>query len=160
MDTFRPMRRFKQQLSEEECREVLNSTKRGILSLIGEQGYPYSIPMNHWFCEEDGHIYFHGAKEGHKLDALDACDKACFCVYDDGFRKDGHWALNIKSVVVRGHIRRVEDVEMAKKIGTAITKKFTDDEEYLQHELEHALPRAQCLEFIPVHMSGKLVNEA
>ena len=154
------MRRFKQQLSEEECREVLRTTKRGVLSLIGEQGNPYSIPLNHWFCEEDGHIYFHGAKEGHKLDAIDECDKACFCVYDEGFRKEGEWALNIKSVIIRGHIRRVNDVEMAIRIGTAITKKFTDDEAYLQHELEHALPRAQCLEFIPVHMSGKLVNEA
>ncbi|MBP5492956.1 MAG: pyridoxamine 5'-phosphate oxidase family protein [Clostridiales bacterium] len=154
------MRRFKQQLSEAECYEVLKSTKRGVLSLIGEMGYPYGIPMNHWFCEEDGHIYFHGAKEGHKIEAITSCDKASYCVYDEGFRKEGEWALNIKSVVLRGHIRFVKDEEKARMIGTELVRKFTDDEAYLEHELTHALPRAQCLEFIPVHMSGKLVNES
>ncbi|SFR69797.1 hypothetical protein SAMN02910262_00772 [[Clostridium] aminophilum] len=51
---FRKMRRFKQQISDAECREVLFTQKRGVLSLIGENGYPYGIPMDHWYCEEDG----------------------------------------------------------------------------------------------------------
>jgi len=159
-NAFRPMRRFKQQLDEKECIEVLKTTKRGVLSLIGEMGYPYSIPINHWYCEEDGHIYFHGAKEGHKIDSILACGKACFCVYDDGYRKEGEWALNIRSVIIRGNIRLIDDMDKARQIGTALVRKFTDDEEYLQHELTHALPRVQCLELVPVHMSGKLVNES
>ncbi|MBE5911190.1 MAG: hypothetical protein E7276_08540 [Pseudobutyrivibrio sp.] len=60
---FRKMRRFKQQLSEEECIEVLKNEPRGVLSLIGEDGYPYGMPINQWYCEEDGKIYFHGAKD-------------------------------------------------------------------------------------------------
>lgn len=60
---FRKMRRFKQQISEEECREILKQEPRGVLSLIGDNGYPYGIPMDHWYCEEDGKLYFHGAKE-------------------------------------------------------------------------------------------------
>ena len=67
---FREMRRFKQVLSQEECIEVLKNEPRGVLSLIGEDGYPYGIPMDHWYCEEDGKLYFHCAKEGHKLDAV------------------------------------------------------------------------------------------
>ena len=66
---FRKMRRFKQQISNDECIEVLKNTKRGVLSLIGDDGYPYGIPIDHWYCEADGKIYFHGAKEGHKIDA-------------------------------------------------------------------------------------------
>ncbi len=72
---FRKMRRFKQQISNDECIAVLKNTKRGVLSLIGDDGYPYGIPIDHWYCEEDGKIYFHGAKEGHKIDAIKACDK-------------------------------------------------------------------------------------
>ncbi len=157
---FRKMRRFKQQISNEECIGVLKNTKRGVLSLIGDDGYPYGLPIDHWYCEDDGKIYFHGAKEGHKIDAIKACDKVSFCVYDDGYRKDGEWALNIKSVIIFGRIKLVEDEEKARVICTELVRKFTDDEEYLQKELANAFSRVQCLELDPEHMTGKLVNEA
>lgn len=157
---FRPMRRFKQQISDEECIRILKEQPRGVLSLIGDDGYPYGIPLDHWYCEEDGKLYFHGAKAGHKIDAIKACDKASYCVMDQGFKKDGEWALNINSVIIFGRISLVEDPEKAKIICTEICRKFTDDEAYLQHELEHAFPRVQCLELTPEHMTGKLVNES
>ena len=157
---FREMRRFKQQISNEECIRILKEQPRGVLSLIGDNGYPYGIPLDHWYCEDDGRLYFHGAKEGHKIDSVKACDKASYCVMDQGFRKDGEWALNISSVIVFGRIKLVEDSEKAKMICTEICRKFTDDEEYLAHELEHAFLRVQCLELIPEHITGKLVNES
>ena len=157
---FRPMRRFKQQISDEECIRILKEQPRGVLSLIGDDGYPYGIPLDHWYCEEDGKLYYHGAKAGHKIDAIKACDKASYCVMDQGFKKDGEWALNINSVIIFGRISLVEDPEKAKIICTEICRKFTDDEAYLQHELEHAFPRVQCLELTPEHMTGKLVNES
>ena len=157
---FRPMRRFKQQISEAECIRILKEQPRGVLSLIGDDGYPYGIPLDHWYCEEDGRLYFHGAKEGHKIDAIASCDKVSYCVMDEGFRKEGEWALNINSVIVFGRISLVTDPEKAKLICTNITRKFTDDEAYLAHELEHAFPRVQCLELTPEHMTGKLVNES
>ena len=67
---FRKMRRFKQQLEQKECIEVLKSQPRGVLSILGEDGYPYGIPIDYWYCEEENRIYFHGAKEGHKIDAI------------------------------------------------------------------------------------------
>ena len=157
---FRKMRRFNQQITDAECIEILKNTKRGVLSLLGEDGYPYGIPIDHWYCEEDGRIYFHGAKEGHKIDAIKACDKASYCVYDEGFRKEGEWALNITSVITFGRIRLVEDEDTARKICTELFKKFTDDEDYLEKELQNAFPRVQCLELIPEQMTGKLVNES
>lgn len=69
-------------------------------------------------------------------------------------------ALNINSVVVFGRIRVVEDEEKKREICTLLTRKFTDDEEYLQKELKNAFPRVNCLELIPEHMTGKLVNES
>ena len=77
---FRKMRRFKQELSHEECVEVLKTQPRGVLSVLGEDGYPYGLPMTHWYNEVDGKIYFHCAGEGHKIDAIRACDKVSFCV--------------------------------------------------------------------------------
>lgn len=157
---FRKMRRFKQQITDEECARVLQTETRGVLSLIGDDGYPYGIPLNHYYCEEDGKLYFHGAKEGHKIDSIARCNKVCYTVYDKGFRKEGEWALNVKSVVVFGTIALVEDKEKAAEICTKLCRKFTDDEAYLQHELESALSRVQCLALTPEHMTGKLVNES
>ena len=157
---FRKMRRFKQQIPEKECIEVLKNEPRGVLSVLGDDGYPYGIPMDHWYSESDGKLYFHCAKEGHKLDAVGKCDKVSYCVMDEGFRKDGEWALNIRSVIVFGRMRIVSDEEKKREICTNLCRKFTDDEAYLDKELKNAFPRVCCLELIPEYMTGKLVNES
>ncbi len=157
---FREMRRCKQQIGREDCIRILKEQPRGVLSMIGDGGYPYGIPLDHWYSEEDGKLYFHGAKTGHKLDAIAACDKVSYCVMDDGFRKDGEWALNITSVVVFGRIRIVEDEEKKREICTNLVRKFTDDEAYLQKELKNSFPNVNCLALEIEHMTGKLVNES
>lgn len=81
---FRGMRRFKQQISKEECIHVLKEQPRGVLSVLGDNGYPYGLPLDHWYSEKDDKLYFHCAKEGHKLDAVRECDKVSYCVMDEG----------------------------------------------------------------------------
>jgi nitroimidazol reductase NimA-like FMN-containing flavoprotein (pyridoxamine 5'-phosphate oxidase superfamily) len=157
---FREMRRFKQQIPAQECIEVLVKEKRGVLSVLGDDGYPYGIPLNHLYCEEDGNIYFHGAKEGHKIDSILRCDKVCYTVFEEGYRKEGEWSLNVRSIVVFGRISLVEDEEKKEKICTALGRKFTDDREYLEKELKNNLDRVMCLMIKPEHITGKLVNES
>ncbi|MCR5218707.1 pyridoxamine 5'-phosphate oxidase family protein [Treponema sp.] len=156
---FRTMRRFKQQLENEECISILKNEKRGVLSLIGDDGYPYGIPLSHMYSEKDGKIYFHGAKEGHKIDAIKNCDKASFCVYDKGYTNPGEWALNVKSVVVFGRVKLIDDIKRAEEICSDLVRKFTSDEEYLKKELANALSRVQCFELEIEHMTGKRVKE-
>lgn len=157
---FREMRRIKQQISEEECKQILINEPRGVLSMIGDDGYPYGIPLTHWYCEENGHIYFHGAGVGHKIDAIKACDKVSFCVMDKGYRKDGEWSLNINSVIVFGRIRIVEDNNDKVRACATMCAKFTDDKAYMEREFRTAFNRVTVLELIPEHMTGKLVNES
>ena len=130
--------------------------------MLGDDGYPYGIPLDHWYSEDDNKLYFHCAKTGHKLDAIAACDKVSYCVMDEGYRKDGEWALNINSVVIFGKARIVDDEEdeLKHRIAVNLCRKFTDDEAFLQKELTHALPRAAFIELTPEHMTGKLVNES
>ena len=154
------MRRFKQQISDAECIEILKNEKRSVLSLIGDDGYPYGIPLNHFYDERDGKIYFHGAKEGHKIDAIKANPKASFCVMDQGFTKDDDWALNIKSVIVFGKISFITDIKKSEEICTKLVQKFTNDKEYLENELNNALARVQCFELTIEYMTGKLVSES
>ena len=157
---FRPMRRNKQELSREECIKILMQEPRGVLSVLGEGGYPYGMPINQYYCPENGRLYFHTAREGHRLDAIRAYDKVSLCVYDEGYRKEGEWALNIRSVIVFGHIRVVEDQPHALEMIRGLARKFTDDEGYIAHEIQSAARHVLCLELTPDHITGKLVNES
>ena len=67
---FRKMLRFKQQIPEEECIEILKKEPRGVLSVLGDDDYPYGMPINHFYCEEDGKLYFHTGMKGHRTDAI------------------------------------------------------------------------------------------
>jgi len=157
---WREMMRIKQQLSKEDCIEILKNEPRGVLSVLGDDGYPYGMPINQFYCEEDGKIYFHSGKKGHKVDAIKRCDKASFCVYDQGYRREGEWALNIRSVIVFGRIEIIEDTEKVYEISRRLSRKFTDDEAYIEHEIVKSGPRTLMFALVPEHMTGKLVNEA
>ena len=157
---FREIKRIKQKLSDAECVEILKEEKRGVLSVQGDDGYPYGLPINHYYNDADGCLYFHSGKVGHKIDAIRRCDKASFCAYDQGFRKDGEWALNIKSVIVFGRIEIIEDQETIYDISRKLSYKFTRDEAYIDQEIARSGPRTLMFRLRPEHMTGKLVNES
>ena len=120
---FRKMRRHKQELSKEECMEILTNND-----------YPYALPMSHAYV--DGKIYFHGAMEGHKNDAVKRYDKVSYCVMDKGFRNDGVWWYTFKSVIVFGKLIPVQDQELAMKLCRDLCYKFTQDQDYIEHEIQ------------------------
>lgn len=155
---FREMRRFKQALQETECIEILKNEPRGVMAVHGEDGYPYAFPMNHIYI--DGKLYFHCAKEGHKLDAMSLDERVSFCVMDKGFRKEGEWSLNINSVIVFGRIRKVNDLDEMLRIVRKLGLKYYPTPESVEREIEKAISRVQILELSIDHMTGKLVNES
>lgn len=157
---FREMTRKKQQLSREDCLHVLKTEPRGVLSLLGDDGYPYGLPIDHWYNEEDGCIYFHSGRQGHKVDAMRACGKASFCVYDQGFREDGDWALNIRSVIVFGCIEFVEEQEAAIALTRQLSLKYTSDLAYIEEEIRKYGHEVLCFRLVPQHMTGKLTKES
>ena len=157
---FRKMRRFKQEISREECIEVLKNEPRGVLSVLGDDDYPYGLPVSHYYDEETGNIYFHCAAVGHKIDAIEKHDKVSFCVMDKGYRKEGAWALTIKSVIACGRAKLLEDRARVHEVCGMLTRKFTDDPEYLEKELRVNGDRVQVVEITVEHMTGKLVNES
>ena len=157
---FREMLRKKQALSLDECKEILKTENRGVLSVMGENGYPYGMPMNHFYNEEDGCIYFHCGKAGHRLDALKENNKVSFCVYDKGYRRENEWAWNVKSVIVFGRMDVLSDAKLIMDICEKLSYKFTDDTAYIEKELKESTKNTLLLRQTPEHISGKLVNEA
>ena len=154
---FRPLRRFRQEASEEECREILRKAQRGVLSVTGDDGYPYGVPMN--FHYEEGRIYFHCAREGHKLDAVRRCDKASFCVLSEPVRNPGEWWNCFTSVICFGRIREVTDEAERTALLRALGEKYFPEGYDIAGDLRKNGPQATVLEFTIEHMSGKRVRE-
>ena len=158
---FREMTRKQKQIPEADCIALLEKETRGVLSVLGEDDYPYGMPMNHYYNPEDGCLYFHcGKQKSHRLDALRRHPKASFCVFDHGYRKEGEWSLNVRSVIVFGTVEILEDWDTIVDISTRLSHKFTQDEGYIQHEIKVSGPRTLLLKLTIAHMTGKLVNES
>ena len=156
---FREMRRKKQEITKEECINVLVKEKRGALAVIGDDGYPYTIPLNFYFDEKSEKIYFHAAKEGHKIAAIKNNDKVCFTVWNTGELKDGDWAYYVTSVVVFGKAKLVSDDAVIHEKVRALGMKYYPKAEEVDEEIARDLSRVQIVEISIEHMSGKYVHE-
>lgn len=154
---FRQMRRKKQELSKEECIRILTDEPRGVLALLGDDDYPYSLPMSHVYV--DGKIYFHGAKEGHKNDAVKKYPKVSYCVMDKGVKEKDSWWYTFKSVIVFGKIRILTDNDEKIDRLTHLGDKFFPTHEETVDEINRLLDRTEVFEITVEHMSGKLVRE-
>ena len=106
---FKPIRKKINEIDRAATEALLTSNRRGVLAMNGDNGYPYAIPINYFYDNETQRIYFHGAKAGHKVDALKASDKVCFTVYgDERIDESEPWAPYVQSAVVFGRCRLLE----------------------------------------------------
>ncbi len=158
-DGFRELTRHKQKLAESECIELLKSTQRGVLSVLGDNGYPYGSPINHFYDEESGKIWFHGGKAGHKVDAMRNCDKVSFCVMDDGRHVGDDWFLTFRSVIVFGRMELIDDWDTIAGISRKLSYKFTSDDAYIDEEIRKSGPGTLMYALNIENMCGKLVRE-
>ncbi len=133
---------------------------RGVLSVIGDDNYPYTIPLSFYFSEEENKIYFHGAAKGYKIDAIKKCDKASFCVLSNGVNVPDKIGLDFKSVIVFGRIKILEDREKTVDICKKLSEKFNYGNEYTENELRKFANVVTVLELTPEQITGKLVNES
>ena len=104
---FRPMRRGKQALSDQESRKILSDASSGVLAVLGDDGYPYAVPLSFVFDGKD-RLYFHCAVSGHKLDAIQNEPKVSFCVIMQDDVHPAEFTTYFKSVIAFGKARIVE----------------------------------------------------
>ena len=120
---FREMRRKKQALSEEECIDILINEPRGVLAVLGDEDYPYAVPLSHVYV--DGKIYFHGTvKESHKRDSIEKHDKVSYCVVDKGVKAEDDWWYTFKSVIVFGRMKTIKDKEIMNYLDVLVDGQF------------------------------------
>lgn len=156
---FRPMRRKKKEISQEAAKQLLHQERRGVFAVNGDDGYPYAVPVNYYYSEEDNKIYFHGAREGHKVDALKRDDKVCFTVYGNETIKEETWAPYLQSAVIFGRCRLLDDPEETLALTRKIAEKYYPGKELIEEEIRRSGKAVQVYEISIEHLSGKEIQE-
>ena len=157
---FRKMRRTPQALSLDEMTDLLKKETRGVLSVQGDDGYPYGVPINHYYDEETNRLYFHGANFGHRVDAVKKDPKVSYCVFGQDYQKEGDWAKYVKSVIIFGKAVLIDDQDEVIKWSRALCGKFPCTQEYIDTEIAKDAPRTLVIAVDIEDMNGKLVHEA
>ena len=131
---FRPMRRKRQELPKEECEKILANGTAGVLSVLGDGGYPYGVPLS--YAYKDGKIYFHSAVDGHKIDALRNEEKCSFTVIAQDDIHPDEYTTYFRSVIAFGRMRifdKMEDIIAGLRI---LGERYNPgDHAGLQHEI-------------------------
>lgn len=156
---FRAIRRKKKELDKSIAENILECSRRGVLAVNGDDGYPYAIPINYIYDKEANKIYFHGSRVGHKVDALKACDKVCFTVCGNEIIKEESWAPFVQSTVVFGRCHLVEAGERADSLLKQLAMKYYPNEQMVDEEILRAGKVVQLFEIEIEHLSGKEVQE-
>lgn len=156
---FRPLRKKKNEIGTDAVKNLLHSSRRGVLAVNGDEGYPYAIPINYFYDEQNNKILFHGAKAGHKVDSLKKSDKVCFTVFGNETIRDEQWAPYLQSVVVFGKCRLVESREDTLSMVKTFALKYYPNEDTVNEEIALSGMSVQMFEIEIEHMSGKEVQE-
>ena len=155
---FRPMRREKQTMTDEECRALLRSERRAALAVTGDEGWPYAMPINYVYLEEENALCFHCAKAGHKLDAMRREPRVCLTVWNGGEQR-GDWSYFVDSVVVFGRARLVTDPARKEALARRFGGKYMPTRAELDEEIRSALARCEIVVVDIAHCTGKHVHE-
>jgi uncharacterized protein len=158
MRMFREMRRKKQLLSEAETIKILINHTSGVLGVTGDNGYPYTVPLSYVY--KDNKLFFHCAKEGHKIDGIQRNDKVSFCVIDKDKIIPEKFTTHFRSVILFGRARILVEDSERRFVLESINEKYSPDflDEGLK-EIEKDWDRVCVVEINIEHMTGKAAIE-
>ena len=155
----REMRRKRQALDRAACDEILYKGTNGVLALCGEDNMPYAVPLSYAYDGEN--IYFHGAKQGHKLDIIARNSGASFCVVGADDIVPEKFTTYFKSAIVFGSISVLEDDDEKMYAIKKIAEKYSPDEgeRATMAEINSQWKPLCMLKLTPSHISGKQAIE-
>lgn len=157
---FRAMRRVNCQLSTEAAEKILRGGDYGVLSLSGDNGYPYAVPIN--YAVEGNKIYFHSAKVGHKLDAVRRNEKVSFCVVDRHEVVAEEFTTYFTSAIAFGRMKLVEDNDDPDKLRglELLADKYSPNVSAERRAKELARLSAVTIPVMTIeHLTGKAARE-
>lgn len=154
---FREMIRFKQLMDQEGILEILEKGSNGILACLGDNGYPYAVPVNYVY--HNGKIFFHSGKKGHKIDAIQANPKVSFAVVGEDTIVSKEYTSYFRSVIAFGKARIVEGEEWESAFWALVEKYSGDQPEAMKKKEIDNCHRAYIIAIDIEHMTGKRALE-
>jgi len=123
---FRKISRNKKQaLSKERAVEILENATSGVLSVLGDDDYPYGVPMSYRY--KDNKLYFHGMPKGHKMDAMQSHNKVSFTVIETDQVVPEEYTTYFRSVIVFGRAHMVDDPDEKRVALMNLVEKYSPD---------------------------------
>lgn len=150
---FREMRKKDREVFGEDIEIILTNGEYGVLATVGENGYPYTVPLSYVY--QDNSIYFHCAKEGHKLDNIEKNHKVSFCVVTDTEVLPGKFSTNYKSIIAFGEAKELTGVLKRDILFKFIEKYSQSFIEEGKRYIERAQDSAKIVEIKIEHITGK-----
>lgn len=126
---FKRLRRKDRALKEDEALEILSKSNYGVLCVF-DGNYPYGVPVNYVY--EDGFIYIHSAKEGHKIESIKSFDRVCFTVVGSSRVVENEFSTKYESVVVFGRADILHDEQVIpalRKLAQKYSPRYTNEAE-------------------------------
>lgn len=156
---FRKVRKIKNEIPLEEAKVLLRNNRRAAFSVNGDDGYPYTIPINFYYDEGENRIYFHSAKKGYKIDSIKASDKVCFMTWGGEYLEEGDWAYYVSSCVVFGRAILIEDRQITEDKVRKFALKYYPTAEEVEKVIQTSIQGVQLIAIEIEHISGKKVQE-
>lgn len=152
---FREMRMKNRELTLDEAKEMIASEKDGVLSVHGDDGYPYGVPVNYGYI--DGKFYIHCRKnKSHKIDAIARDPKVCFTIVAKHELWEEEYTTKFRSVVIFGKARIISDpdelVDAMGKMMEGLAPEYVEGAKERARGAAHVLA---MIEITPEHITGK-----
>lgn len=151
---FREMRRIKQLMDTREAELLLTIGTSGVLAVHGDGGYPYAVPISYVY--DHGRIYFHSAKSGHKIDAIQKNEKVSFTVIGQDNIMPEEFTTYFSSVIAFGKARIIEDSEEKMTSLILLAEKYSPNlEKEMNKEISKAINHLVMIAIDIEHLTGK-----
>ena len=149
-----PMHKADRQLSPEDTLAILTDEPRGVLSVIGDDGYPYAVPINYIVVNDK--VYLHSAPYGYKMECLEKSKKCCFSVIVSAQIIPSKITAAFESVIITGDVAMVTDeAEKRAALEAFVTQKHPGYEEIGLKMVNTLFDKTALLRIDPKEMTGK-----
>lgn len=152
---FHELRRQDRKMEDSDVWELLRKAEYGILSTVDAEGYPYGVPLSYIYNEKEQALYFHCAREGHKLDNIAFNNKASFCAVGKAQTLAERFSVRFQSAIAFGRVSEANEEEKQEAL-VAFLKKYSAD--FMEKGLKYLAadkPNCRVFKFQIEHLTGK-----